>query len=453
MTENFNNAASVLLSRRLNNLLRINESIEIDMSYVTCAEYQLFIHEKSDSGKNLYPEHWNNYRFPNGYAKKPVTGVRAIYAEEFCKWLTQRESSLLYKYRLPNLDEVYKYPLEENDFGYWCRDRDKIIIQGINQINYRVWAKALSDIFHNSLKYVHDIDILFGTNLINFASKIQVATKNLEYPDINDFVRKIYSLSIRELENVNLVKIINELEKLNDLKEILNINNSKLTFIKFADSSKQAVFETLKSIKINTVDNFIFQKNKFEVELNSILKKLHEFERLMKAKKSDLFVDMEDEDNNLIFIKEKIKLINPITGQDESIDIPSVNYQTTLMVNFKNLQWFIKEIATIKKELQSLQTKTVEERNSFININNQLEKEKKLYNENLSKIPQAQKTMVFLEDNNFHLLIVCAICLWVEKRNLAEEIFELYLYLILLKERREGRIPTWEGIRIVRERF
>lgn len=58
-----------------------------------------------------------------------------------------------------------------------------------------------------------------------------------------------------------------------------------------------------------------------------------------------------------------------------------------------------------------------------------------------------------MEDNYFYLLISCAICIWAEKRNLAEEIFELYLYLILLKERCEGRIPAWEGIRIVREKL
>jgi hypothetical protein len=32
------------------------------------------------------------------------------------------------------------------------------------------------------------------------------------------------------------------------------------------------------------------------------------------------------------------------------------------------------------------------------------------------------------------------------------EIYPLYLYLVLLDERQTGRIPAWESIRIVRER-
>jgi hypothetical protein len=32
------------------------------------------------------------------------------------------------------------------------------------------------------------------------------------------------------------------------------------------------------------------------------------------------------------------------------------------------------------------------------------------------------------------------------------EIYPLYVYLVLLDERQSGRIPAWESIRIVRER-
>ena len=33
-------------------LLRIDEKVEIDMSYITCAEYQLFIDEKLKAGES-----------------------------------------------------------------------------------------------------------------------------------------------------------------------------------------------------------------------------------------------------------------------------------------------------------------------------------------------------------------------------------------------------------------
>ncbi|NET61118.1 MAG: hypothetical protein F6K47_34830 [Symploca sp. SIO2E6] len=34
-----------------------------------------------------------------------------------------------------------------------------------------------------------------------------------------------------------------------------------------------------------------------------------------------------------------------------------------------------------------------------------------------------------------------------------DEIYPLYVYLVLLDERQAGRIPAWEGIRLVRERI
>ncbi len=36
--------------------------------------------------------------------------------------------------------------------------------------------------------------------------------------------------------------------------------------------------------------------------------------------------------------------------------------------------------------------------------------------------------------------------------NKRDEIFPYYAFLVLLDERQSGRIPAWEGIRIVRER-
>lgn len=97
MTERFTLAANVLLSRRLQKLLRIDENVEIDMSYITCAEYQLFIDEKLKADEYRQPDHWKSYRFPPGDAQKPITGVRSSDAKEFCEWLTQQQSAPIFK--------------------------------------------------------------------------------------------------------------------------------------------------------------------------------------------------------------------------------------------------------------------------------------------------------------------------------------------------------------------
>ena len=53
MTEKFRLAANMLLKRRLNNLVRIDNNVEIDRSFITCAEYQLFLDDMRQKDKNV----------------------------------------------------------------------------------------------------------------------------------------------------------------------------------------------------------------------------------------------------------------------------------------------------------------------------------------------------------------------------------------------------------------
>ncbi|WP_420065098.1 SUMF1/EgtB/PvdO family nonheme iron enzyme [Microcystis aeruginosa FACHB-524] len=125
MKDTFKQAANVLLKRRLNNLLRIDNNLFIDKSCITCAEYQLFIDEKRELGESYQPEHWKGYRFPPGYAQKPITGIRASDAEKFCEWLTQKQSELGFRYRIPTLTEIEEHPAPEKQIGCWVKDGEK----------------------------------------------------------------------------------------------------------------------------------------------------------------------------------------------------------------------------------------------------------------------------------------------------------------------------------------
>ncbi len=144
MTERFRSAANTLLKRRLNNLVRIDDKVEIDRNYITCAEYQLFIDDMRQEGKNRQPDHWTSERFPPGYAKKPVTGVRASDAEEFCQWLTQKESVSGFHYRLPSLAETQQTLATTEDIGCWCKDDNNSIISGIKNQQWQTWQEQLS---------------------------------------------------------------------------------------------------------------------------------------------------------------------------------------------------------------------------------------------------------------------------------------------------------------------
>ena len=180
MTERFTLAANVLLSRRLKNLLRIDENVEIDMSYITCAEYQLFIDEKLKADEHRQPDHWTSYRFPHGDAKKSITGVRFSDGEEFCKWLTQQQSTLGRKYRLPTLAEVEEYPVTEKQVGCWCFDGEQRIIAGIETGQKQIWQQNLAEVL--------DINCDLYGNLYHVLSRVLSRFLNLLDLDLNGFL-------------------------------------------------------------------------------------------------------------------------------------------------------------------------------------------------------------------------------------------------------------------------
>ncbi|MFE4106623.1 NACHT domain-containing protein [Almyronema epifaneia] len=121
----FKLAAEVKLAQRLKNLLRLDETTEIDTRLLTCAEYQLFIDEMKLVGEDRQPPHWPSDRFQPGEANQPIWGVRDSDAAEFCEWLTQRSNAIGDKFieqdaavfvghskiRLPHAIEIEKHPV------------------------------------------------------------------------------------------------------------------------------------------------------------------------------------------------------------------------------------------------------------------------------------------------------------------------------------------------------
>ena len=131
-------AAQVKLARRLSKLLRIDESVQIDRGYVTCAEYQLFVDERLSLGE----------RFQAGNARKPITGVSWENALEFCAWLSSKlqssavenvENGGLYYYRLPTSTEVQNHPAQEyRRLECWTLGESNLKEKGIRVVKERV---------------------------------------------------------------------------------------------------------------------------------------------------------------------------------------------------------------------------------------------------------------------------------------------------------------------------
>ena len=125
-------AAEVRLALRLRRMLRADERRYVDSTYVSHAEYQLFLNEEYEDGRFRAPEHWSGESFTAGQGQKPVVGVRPADVVAFCQWLSERESSnWLYRPAHPAdvklISQIQLADSVENNHlrpGYWVATQD-----------------------------------------------------------------------------------------------------------------------------------------------------------------------------------------------------------------------------------------------------------------------------------------------------------------------------------------
>jgi hypothetical protein len=126
-------AAEAQLNYRLReSFQRIDEVREIDLNYLTYAEYQIFLDDMRAQGKFFQPDHWGDYQFQQGKALEPILGVRPEDAEAFCKWLTRRRYGSNERYRLPTAEEAQQYLLPKEMIAMWCRDVGEFKLLGLS---------------------------------------------------------------------------------------------------------------------------------------------------------------------------------------------------------------------------------------------------------------------------------------------------------------------------------
>lgn len=340
MTESFNLAANVLLARRLRNLVRVDENIEIDKYYISCAEYQLFIDEKLETGQNYQPVHWVSHKFSPGNATNPVAGVRASDAEEFCEWLTNRNLALDVRYRLPTPDEANNYLEAEKQeikepIGYWCDAGERKIIVGIPLNKQTNWYQ----------NFISALDSNFQSNF-NFN---------------NSIAKKLgYTINIPYTYQTNFVN---------------------------------SLFPTLNSPDTATLDKNLINAIK-DFYLHCDIENLGEIFRLLIG--------------NFMSIRARTNISNTNLMLQRYIQYEAINFHYFLSVYI---------LFDFLSNLYKYLTK--------------------------KKLSQGDNTILSSIDYkrlsyNFE----------VQKNN----IFDLVFYFLLINERREGRIPPWEGIKIVREK-
>lgn len=271
MKDTFKQAANVLLKRRLNNLLRIDNNLFIDKSYITCAEYQLFIDEKRELGESYQPEHWKGYRFPPGYAQKPITGIRASDAEKFCEWLTQKQSELGFRYRIPTLTEIEEHPAPEKQIGCWVKDGEKKRICGIEKVEWQQWKMNLFNLIVSTKNPLKKLDIISLKNLsLDLTVDLNSVLNNVLNPKFNSDLNPKLTSELNSAFNLRLNQVLK-----NNLGYILdclidNVNHrnldSILEYLLTSDLNCN-LYQTLYSV-LNSNPNRIADRDLYSIVYN-----------------------------------------------------------------------------------------------------------------------------------------------------------------------------------------
>lgn len=389
MTERFTLAANVLLSRRLQNLLRIDENVEIDMTYITCAEYQLFIDEKLKVGEHRQPDHWTSYRFPPGDAKKPITGIRFSDTEEFCEWLTQQQSELGFKYRLPTLSEVKEYPVIENQVGCWCFDGQQRILAGIETGQRQTWQQNL-------------VEVLILNRELD---------RDIERDIYRDIYRELYSIIDRKLYSVLDRKLDRILDRVlyggldHDLNHVLYGDlDHVLDRVLYGDLDRD-IDRDLYGDLYHVLYRIIYRDIEPDIERN-LCGDLYRI--LYRNLDCDLYRVL---DRDLYRDLYRV-LYHNIEGKIKAIEASKAS-------DFLLLYFPVLPVIVIYHFLLTIYEVISQNQEALNTIKLSREESEAISGE-------------YLENFN--------------------KIYPLYVYLILLDERQAGRMPAWESIRIVRER-
>ena len=118
------NAKAQLQRRLQSSFIKINGDLEIDDSYITCAEYQLFIDEKRRGQLYYQPSHWQEFSFPKGEEQLPIVGVNYKDAKAFCRWLNEKHPQ--HTYYLPQPNFIKQFPIKQKITVFPWLDNGKI---------------------------------------------------------------------------------------------------------------------------------------------------------------------------------------------------------------------------------------------------------------------------------------------------------------------------------------
>lgn len=243
-------------------LLRLDENLEIDMGYITCAEYQLFIDDKLNAGQPRQPDHWIKGRFKPGSAKAPITGIRASDAVEFCEWLTVQNVDRDYRFRLPTPTEVKSYPIkQELQMGCWCVRGQEFVVAGVEPQILKTWHSRLASCLAIKL------DVIKDARLFEYVTDFDKREININlYREVAKFFdRKSNPELYRDLERIIDKNFFRELDR-NDTHhlEVINFDHNFFRFLETVierDLTRDLDRRRMLESRLFSALNYFFSRN------------------------------------------------------------------------------------------------------------------------------------------------------------------------------------------------
>ncbi len=447
----------------------IDEQREIDLSFITCAEYQLFLDDMKAKGKYYQPEHWKEFHFPSGKAKDPVTGVCFEGAEAFCKWLTQKTQK--YYYRLPTANEIAIFSHETSaDLATWGQNHRLIGLAPETETRLRKKLSVLSTSpLPESLGFsnirTHQVDfakILAQVLGITFKLIYKLEHARVSERDLTRSSQPYYLLISRAIWNIFSViffKILVTPARILAGFVLLSLIIGYIFVILFALGYFEklddiigvplGVIVTLIGLIVITIvyiGIFVFLAEKLDVnniefdhqrDIHSFKRKISSaFETTLKRENSFEFISILD----FIFDQNPDRAFHLVFYLSKVLNFPDSSAISSA-IQFEN---FTEAYRLIQKTLSN-------------NLSEAHQKQVTLLVEAL----KAAQTKTFFEWQSAHHKLAMLIAEYVYQGSETMEnpdpktqqaALELYWYYRVIQAREAGELPAWEGIRLVRER-
>ena len=446
---------------------QIDENTEIDNGLITCAEYQLFIDKQRKISKPCQPFHWTTYRFPPGSANKPVTGVRLIDAQTFCQWVNHNFSNLDYTYRLPTLTEVEQYPSHYPEIGCWTATGEENKIAGVEKECWEGWRRNLADILERNCLIDYLSTLIFSLdqvslrdiNIILSLDRSMLLAQDL---DGSDAVVRNHAFS-RALERVHHLSrdlaslLTQEIDRSQDLaKEFdsLRVFDTEYHLDRLREMAheldQKLKFDQDLGAEINLVRDMNLPQNR--LQLTQTLNVVHE---LVMTRN---FYLNHTRSLGRIFARDLARPITLSLFQLCDLDYVLSNSLNISLDIITNLDRVFEQVLDSSRGLNHPRLRDIELLFEFArSLSRNLDFASYRYYLLLisscwhwiayiyqkASVNQNNSSSKNFNEKSYELLSR-------EYQAKKEELLNLYACCILLKERKLGKMPAWEGIRLVR---